>query len=1332
MIKRYEAGQSALPVYFYCTRSAAEPERSNPDAVLASILRQLSCVQPGAPLLYPVVEKYRKLGEGFNSNGLDLDDSRDLIVRLIENYSMTIIVVDALDECDPAMRQSLLDAFEHILKESEGLVKIIVSSRDDQDIVYTLRDYPNLDISSDKNTADIEVYVKIETQKLVKRGNLLRNSRAKEEMTAVIIDRVSSGADGMFRWASLQLDVLRALKHDKDIQAQLGRLPPKLEQLYLEVYNTLISVQGEISRSIIDNALKWLLCAQEEMHASVFLTAMAANLDISDGDISVDSLLELCNNFVVYDSGLDVFRFAHLSVREFLEKSPEFAKVSCYSLAAECCLLQIIASSNCQNAEHLMSDVQLSYLRGCSACPESSPRANFLQHANYFWMEYCLFIPRSNRSNDSDLGRIFHFFFSDKPGSNSPLDTWVQWYCSRVLEYWRDSEASFKLQEFLTSCSDCLSRSFLVAIYFGFSEILTVCVKDRGLDDEMKNKGLLLAAMAAQHEAFDILREHFEDWVMTAPVLFYAVCTSDKARLASLLDEASEIMITHRIIAAVAKDRDDCKLAILLDRFPGLKITEDVLDVAMANASPDSFRLLVARAVKLTITVHMLCIPAEYIERDEASTRVADAFLEKMVILLDKMGNCDLTPRLMSSVAQCRDKRVVEAILKRGAACNITEEVMVEAARGGHMNFSLMLQYGGKVTEAILDEAASSCDAQEWQVLLEQGYGSSISVERLKLAALNHVHGKVVLSMLLDHADDATLADELAGLIHHVARWGRDTDIIGLLLDRTKDVQISQDMLLAATFNTEPQRLSRVKLFLERLSKVQITEDMLLVAAGDEMDGAELIQMFLERGGEVRISEHVLLAVACNRNQGSRIFHLILAQIRAVDLTDDVLICAAQNFNPEFVLELLERSEAKIVTGSLLKAAAANPSYGGELVKILLPRAEITDFPEDVFIEAVGNWGNGNDVIHVLEHAFGRVSMTESLLERCVHRAMPDTIEVLLSRTDPTQISKEVLMSAISNPDDSDHVRRAVAEKSLHVPITADILSLAAEYGRANLFRFLWSRYHTSSVPGHLINAAAKNIKFIMSEGPTVFEFLLLETDSVEIGKETVLAMVGNEYYALKFFGLLLQQGLQADTTEGVPETLLMNGGIKAKCKGPTRLHLSNDIKVTEDMFRIAASLGDADLLGELSKFCQLENSPEKWLDIARLRNAVKNWVTYELKSLIERGVELDVASPNGETPLVEAIWYDNEVAVQMLLSAGASPDGGSMLKISPLCCAATAGRYDSARMLVNAGASIDFRDKWGKTPSMIAKENGHFRIFKYLEQCRIEQEGGRETPKPT
>ncbi len=91
------------------------------------------------------------------------------------------------------------------------------------------------------------------------------------------------------------------------------------------------------------------------------------------------------------------------------------------------------------------------------------------------------------------------------------------------------------------------------------------------------------------------------------------------------------------------------------------------------------------------------------------------------------------------------------------------------------------------------------------------------------------------------------------------------------------------------------------------------------------------------------------------------------------------------------------------------------------------------------------------------------------------------------------------------------------------------------------------------------------------------------------------------------------------------------------------------------------------------------------------------------------------------------------EEEVQILLAAGASPNGGPLSKDSPLCEAARSNDYYMVKILVNAGASINSRDPEGRTPSMIAKARGRMLIFKYLEQCRMEQERqGQENPKPT
>ena len=83
----------------------------------------------------PAHEKYKELhSEGFGSRTLTLNECISLILAISDN-KLAIILIDALDECNPERRYELLEALDTILQECANLVKIFVSSRDDGDIV---------------------------------------------------------------------------------------------------------------------------------------------------------------------------------------------------------------------------------------------------------------------------------------------------------------------------------------------------------------------------------------------------------------------------------------------------------------------------------------------------------------------------------------------------------------------------------------------------------------------------------------------------------------------------------------------------------------------------------------------------------------------------------------------------------------------------------------------------------------------------------------------------------------------------------------------------------------------------------------------------------------------------------------------------------------------------------------------------------------------------------------------------------------------------------------------------------------------------------------------
>ena len=194
----FKVKQSPLPAYFYCARNPAEPGRSDPQTILATIARQLSSITPSGSLLPPAIQEYKAYeDEGSVSGPLTLKEITNLLLKLVQYYPTVTIILDALDECKPEARPKLLESLERILRESSTLVKIFVSSRDDQDIVCKLQRYPGLELSSDKNSEDIKTFVQSETTRLIDNQTLLRFSDNKKELIKKIVAEVIRGANGM-------------------------------------------------------------------------------------------------------------------------------------------------------------------------------------------------------------------------------------------------------------------------------------------------------------------------------------------------------------------------------------------------------------------------------------------------------------------------------------------------------------------------------------------------------------------------------------------------------------------------------------------------------------------------------------------------------------------------------------------------------------------------------------------------------------------------------------------------------------------------------------------------------------------------------------------------------------------------------------------------------------------------------------------------------------------------------------------------------------------------------------------------------------------------------
>jgi hypothetical protein len=180
-------------VYFYCKRD--DPQRRNPEIIMQAILKQLSLAFQSIPNL--VIHEYDKRErEGQAAGSLAFNECKSLIASLLNMYSHTTIVIDALDESDPYERWRLLGLFENMIDSTKSPIKIFVSSRDDMDIKLRLESVPNHYIDAKDNTGDINRFVLREVKNAINNKRLLYGM-VPDKLREQIIQVISERSNGM-------------------------------------------------------------------------------------------------------------------------------------------------------------------------------------------------------------------------------------------------------------------------------------------------------------------------------------------------------------------------------------------------------------------------------------------------------------------------------------------------------------------------------------------------------------------------------------------------------------------------------------------------------------------------------------------------------------------------------------------------------------------------------------------------------------------------------------------------------------------------------------------------------------------------------------------------------------------------------------------------------------------------------------------------------------------------------------------------------------------------------------------------------------------------------
>lgn len=151
----------------------------------------------------------------------------------------------------------------------------------------------------------------------------------------------------------------------------------------------------------------------------------------------------------------------------------------------------------------------------------------------------------------------------------------------------------------------------------------------------------------------------------------------------------------------------------------------------------------------------------------------------------------------------------------------------------------------------------------------------------------------------------------------------------------------------------------------------------------------------------------------------------------------------------------------------------------------------------------------------------------------------------------------------------------------------------------------------------------------------------------------------------------------------------------------------------------LAASRGYEDITHLLIKKGVNINLKDKF-DNTPLLEAIKNGHDHVASLLVKEGASLDIENAGGV--LCTAVTRGDSEYLKRLLSYGVHPNSKDYDQRTPLHVAASEGLYLMAKLLVEAGASVLSKDRWGNTPLDESRICGNKNLIRLLENAKSVQ----------
>ncbi|KAH6964634.1 hypothetical protein DER45DRAFT_610955 [Fusarium avenaceum] len=247
--------------------------------------------------------------------GNDFNVATTLFQNIIQSAGVVRIIIDGLDEIEPAQRSRLIRELVRLSGECEEC-HILVTSRAESDICGALNG-KTVDIQVDKNNAgSIQVFINQIMGKWFKERGFVPEVQDQLQAWAAPL---AFRAKGMFLYVKVILRIIYYINDIGDIQNQLEHLPSSLEDAYGRVIQQIYTSPDPQRRNLARSILGWVGCAPSPMTLKEIEQTLLVDPDCPSKLPRVQAtvnVVQICGPIVDVVDGY--VQFVHFTVREYI------------------------------------------------------------------------------------------------------------------------------------------------------------------------------------------------------------------------------------------------------------------------------------------------------------------------------------------------------------------------------------------------------------------------------------------------------------------------------------------------------------------------------------------------------------------------------------------------------------------------------------------------------------------------------------------------------------------------------------------------------------------------------------------------------------------------------------------------------------------------------------------------------------------------------------------------------------------------------------------------------------------------------------------------------